>query len=70
MITKVLVSAAIVASAGVGVAAPAGADPSVFNTLSCNCQQTVSQRGTLVNDQINRGIQQGLTDLQDIQAQH
>jgi hypothetical protein len=69
VIAKVLLSAAIVVSTAVGAAAPAGADPSVFGTLSCNCPQKVSKSGASVTDQINRGIQQGMTDLQGIQGQ-
>jgi hypothetical protein len=42
------------------LAAPAGADPSVFNDLSCSCPQTVSDTGPSVTDQMKRGIQAGL----------
>ncbi len=66
MITKILVGAAIVAAAAVSVPAPAGADPSAFGVLSCDCSQTVPKGGPPVRDQMNRGIQTGLNDLQDI----
>ncbi|OBK45441.1 hypothetical protein [Mycobacterium sp. 1081908.1] len=60
MVSKILVSAALAVGAAVAIAAPAGADPSVFNDLSCSCPQTVSNGGSSVADQINRGIQSGL----------
>jgi hypothetical protein len=60
VVSKILVSAALAVGAAVAIAAPAGADPSVFNDLSCSCPQTVSNGGSSVADQINRGIQSGL----------
>lgn len=60
MITKILFSGAVVFGAALGLAAPAGADPSVFNDLSCGCPQTVSNTGPSVTDQMKRGIQAGL----------
>ena len=60
MVSKFLVSAALAVGAAVAIAAPAGAEPSVFNDLSCSCPQTVSNAGSSVDDQINRGIQSGL----------
>jgi hypothetical protein len=60
LVSKILVSAALAVGAAVAIAAPAGADPSVFNDLSCSCPQTVSNGGSSVADQINRGIQSGL----------
>jgi hypothetical protein len=60
LVSKILVSAALVVGTAVAMAAPAGADPSVFNDLSCSCPQTVSNGGSSVADQINRGIQSGL----------
>lgn len=59
MITKILFSGAVVLGASLGLAAPAGADPSVFNDLSCSCPETVSNNGPSVTDQIKRGIQAG-----------
>lgn len=68
MITKVLFSAAVALSAAAWVATPAGADPSAFGTLSCSCGGGVSAAvgGPTVTDQMNEGIQSGLSDLQGI----
>jgi hypothetical protein len=60
VITKVLFSAAITLAAAVGAATPANADPSLFQVLSCNCEQPVTV------DQTNLGIQNGLDYLQGI----
>ncbi len=49
--------------------APAGADPSVFGELSCSCPQTVSNGGSSVADQIDRGIQSGLAGAKVVLAQ-
>jgi hypothetical protein len=68
VITRVLVSAAIAVAAAMGVAAPASADPSPFNDLSCSCPPTVPEGGATVTDQLNKGIQTALTDLQGIQV--
>jgi hypothetical protein len=65
VITKVLFSAAVALSAAAWVATPAGADPSAFGTLSCSCGGGVSGGPTLT-DQMNEGIQSGLSDLQGI----
>lgn len=69
MITKSLCTAAVVVAAALGLAVPAGADPSVFNDLSCGCPQTVSNRGPSDADQIKRGIQSGLTGIDAVEAQ-
>ena len=69
MVPKILVSVALAVGAAVAVAAPASADPSVFNDLSCSCQQTVSNGGPSVIDQINRGIRAGLTGQDSVEAQ-
>jgi hypothetical protein len=69
VITKSLFTAAVVGAAALGLAAPAGADPSVFNDLSCGCPQTVSNRGPSDTDQIKRGIQSGLTGIDAVEAQ-
>ena len=71
MITKVLVGAGISVAAAVGIAAPAGADPSVFGVLSCSCQQAAPAPDgeASVTDQVNEGIQRGLADLQGIGGQ-
>lgn len=68
MITKVLFSAAVALSAAAWVATPANADPSAFGTLSCSCGGGVSAAvgGPTVTDQMNEGIQSGLSDLQGI----
>jgi hypothetical protein len=68
VITKIFVGGAIVLGATLGLAAPAGADPSVFNDLSCSCPNTVSNRGSSVVDQMMRGIQAGLTGIDAVEA--
>ena len=50
-------------------AASANADPSPFNTLSCSCQETAPAGSTNMTDKIDRGIQQGLSDVPTIQAE-
>lgn len=62
MITKVFVSAAIALAAAVGVAAPAGADPTLFGVLSCGCQEPAPSDSAIFSDHVKQGIQQGLTD--------
>lgn len=69
MVSKILACAALAVGAAVAIAAPAGADPSVFNDLSCSCPQTVSNGGTSVADQIDRGIQSGLAGANVVRAQ-
>ncbi len=64
MVTKLVVGAAIAGAAAMGMAAPAGAEPSPFNVLSCSCPPTVPKGGPSVADQINRGIETALTDLE------
>ena len=68
MITKIFVGGAIVLGAALGLAAPAGADPSVFNDLSCSCPNTVSNHGSSVVDQMMRGIQAGLTGVDAVET--
>ena len=63
MFAKILFSGAMALGATLGLAAPAGADPSVFNDLSCSCPQTVSKGGPSVVDQMQRGIRAGLTGI-------
>jgi hypothetical protein len=67
MITKMLVSAAILGSLVVG-AAPANADPSQsgtdpnpFGSLTCNCQETTPADGPALTGELNRGIWKGLS---------
>ena len=66
MITKVLagalVGASVAAAAAVGVAAPAGADPSAFGVLSCGCHETAPADSALFTNNVQQGIQQGLSD--------
>lgn len=69
MITKIIVSGAIVLGASLGFATPAGADPSVFNDLSCGCPQTVSNVGPSVTEQMKRGIRAGLSGKDAIEAE-
>ena len=64
MITKILFSGAMALGATLGLAVPAGADPSVFNDLSWSCAQTVSNGGPSVVDQMQRGIRAGLTGIE------
>jgi hypothetical protein len=68
VITKALFSAAIAVAAAAGAASPASADPSLFQVLSCSCEQpvTVFDGGAAVTDQTNLGIQNGLAYLQGI----
>ena len=62
MITKFVFTAAIALGAATAIAAPAGADPSLFGVLSCNCTQPsdLPHGKPAVSDQLNRGIQSGL----------
>jgi hypothetical protein len=66
VIIKVLASAAITLGAAVSVASPANADPSVYGTLSCSCEQAPTAPGgfaAVPGDAVNQGIQSGLADL-------
>lgn len=66
--TKTVICAAVAVGAGVGVgvvgatAAPAGADPSAFGTLTCSCQATAPVGSKARRDEITRGIRQSLAD--------
>ncbi len=64
MITKVLFGVAIALSAAVATADSAIADPSPYSVLSCSCDSdiTLQPRGA-PNEQIDAGIQHGLSDL-------
>jgi hypothetical protein len=57
--------ATVALSVAVGVATPAGADPSAFGALSCSCAGQISAAvgGPSVSDQMNDGIERGLADL-------
>ncbi|WP_231124294.1 hypothetical protein [Mycobacterium colombiense] len=56
-IARILVSAAVVFGSGV-LAAPAGADPNPFNTLSSSCNQTAPGG----RDALLQGIRRGISD--------
>jgi hypothetical protein len=67
MITKLLVSAAIVLGSVWG-AAPASADPSQsdtqpnpFGSLTCSCQETTPADGPALSAELNRGLQKSLS---------
>ncbi len=68
-INKILVSAAIVLGASVGIAAPASADPNPasagtnpFGALSCSsCRETAPAGSPVLKDEIHRGIGAGLS---------
>lgn len=69
MITKALVTGAIAVLIGLGVAAPALADPAAFTGITCSCQPPAPQPGTSLQDQISQGIRQGLSDLNSAAGQ-
>lgn len=52
------------------MAASASADPSPFNTLSCGCQEAAPADSTTLMDKVDRGIQQGLSDLPAVEVAH
>jgi len=60
MITKVLVGSAIILEAAIG-SAPASADPSPFETLSCSCQEAAAAGSPAVAHKMNLGIQDGFS---------
>lgn len=68
MFTKVFITAAISFGVAVGVAVPAGADPSAFGVLSCNCEgvATAVNGAPPVKDQVKTGIENGFADLQGV----
>lgn len=70
MIAKMLVGGVIALGIAAGATATAHADPSPFNTLSCSCQETAPAGSTTLMDKVDRGIQQGLSDLPAIQVEH
>lgn len=57
--TRILAFLAIVTGLGLVGAAPAGADTSPFNTLSCSCPETAPAGSPARSDEIKRGIRQG-----------
>ncbi|WP_231989076.1 MULTISPECIES: hypothetical protein [unclassified Mycobacterium] len=70
MIPKLLVGVALILGAAGWTAASANADPSPFSTLSCSCQETAPAGSTTLTDKVDRGIQQGLSDLPAIAVEH
>jgi len=66
VIPKLAFGAAITFVVAVGVAAPAGADPSVFGNLSCSCDQANRVSNSGPGDDVTRGVQNGLADLQGV----
>ena len=69
MIRKAVLTGAVALVIGVGLAAPALADPSTFNEITCSCQPPIPLFGLFAQDQISEGIQQGLSDLDPGAAQ-
>jgi hypothetical protein len=57
-ISRLLVAAAVVFGCGALAAAPAGADPSPYNTLSSSCNQTAPWG----RDALLQGIRRGIAD--------
>ncbi len=57
---EIVISVAIALGFGVTGTARAGADPSAFSTLRCNCQEHAPAGSPVRNDEITRGIRQGL----------
>jgi hypothetical protein len=65
MITKMLATAVILGSLATG-GAPASADPNQndpnpFRSLTCNCQQTTPAGAPAQSQELDRGIQAGLS---------
>lgn len=58
VLTRVLVSAAVLVGPAVLVAAPAGADPSPFGTLHSSCNATAPAG----QDALIQGIRRGISD--------
>jgi hypothetical protein len=68
VITKIPVSAAVAVGSHVGGAAPAsadtnsiGTDPNPFAALSCSCRETAPAGSPAFWDEIERGLQAGLS---------
>jgi hypothetical protein len=58
-IARILLSIAIALGAAVMGAPPTGADPSPFNTLSCDCPQQTAPGSQARRDRINQGLRAG-----------
>lgn len=69
MIPKLLVGVALAlgAASWTAASATANADPSPFSTLSCSCQEQAPPGSPVLTDNINQGIQQGLSAPQFVQ---
>ncbi|CPR11979.1 hypothetical protein BN971_03272 [Mycobacterium bohemicum DSM 44277] len=63
LISKAILSSAIVFGTCLGLAAPAAADPSVFGVLSCGCADVAPADSPVRTDRVNQGIRQGLSSL-------
>jgi hypothetical protein len=60
-VTRRLVAFPIALGCGAAGAAPAGAEPNPFGTLSCSCEQAASVGGVDPVEEIRRGIREGLS---------
>ncbi|WP_322859627.1 hypothetical protein U8D42_16580 [Mycobacterium europaeum] len=69
MIPRLLVGVALILGAASWSAASANADPSPFSTLSCACHETAPAGSSSVIDNVDWGIQQGLSDLPTLQVE-
>ena len=61
LIMKLLTGFPIAVGCCVAGAAPVGADPNPFSTLSCSCRQTAPVGSADPREEIDRGIQEGLS---------
>jgi hypothetical protein len=68
VVSRILVGVALAVGRAVAIPAPAGADLSVFNDLSCRCPQTVSNGGISLTEQLQRGIRAGLSGVNPVRA--
>jgi len=64
VIRKVLFGVVVIVTTATATASPVVAEPSPFSVLNCSCDGSASfqPRGTM-NEQIDTGIENGLTDL-------
>lgn len=61
VITRMLVSVAIVFGSGALGAAPGNADPTPFNTLGCNCPEKAAPGSQARRDEITQGLRRGMS---------
>lgn len=61
VLTKQAIGVAVVLNLCAAGTAAAGADPSAFSTLSCNCQETAPAGSKTMREELNRGIGDGLS---------